>query len=673
MLLTFYAFLGLYFLVYSVINLACWFSYEANTKNNFLFPHQILQLTNVLSIYYFMGSDSLISYVDIISLKESERLGMITEDQLHAIEALLPFEEPEEFFDEKYEDISGEFKTAAKELLELVLDSTNMPNGVSLATTKFSLNYLSEDELLWIDPKMHKLVELPSVNLVQSNTYIQVVLDLGTSLIETVYEDYDDRRLDVQQFKEINHFIMKYAHFDLLDPIQHIVSSQLIELLNEADRIHAVSVRAIIVLLCLLTAANSLLLFGFLYHYQKRISNILASYCCLTSKDIVFETGMISSAQQFFNGKLYDHSRMEEAIKIANFDKKDFDDSFEKKPKDKKRDSKNVVRKRKGVNSTDGTEFLMVKYPYRSIVTALLLNLMTLVFSVITVVFILLVEQEKKVASFLTSMSVLNNLKTMNVHENFARFLAFAPSAVMSTNITQHIEYLDISKFEKDSDEFHYFWASARDQLNSVVDPSIGMNELVYRDFCAMVFSYKELYTTGGEEIVLAEDTELIEGCKSGYLWGNQGFNQYILYEESQLREISILTLDALESYEKSGSKEELMQVLSDIWFNDRYVRLRFLHHEAFEFYLFASFMKFNQALKSRSSRGANLMATFAVVTVLLVILPIAVFYQMAVVSLERDHLVSLFTFDMIHPSTTINNQYLKAKFKKYFRLYAVF
>lgn len=652
---------AVYFLFYLIIHLSCWLSFKNSTESNFQIPKNIMNITDILSSYYFMGSEAILAYSDVIALEVSASRGLESESDLVPLTSNLGFETTEDYFHEFFEDVIGEFEHAAQSLKKMIIESRSFVDQFSVLTDRFDLNYTSDT----FHPDFAKL---PASNLIEAINLMDILLEEGFILHEIALAQEIDKEnsLEFKRFQEISELLSRHMHQDFLNKIQTSIGLELLTLVNEESKTEERITFIIIGLLSALTLVNSGIALFSLLKFQSRLSNILGSYCSLTHDDVDFELQVLASVTNFFSKTAPLETIKDETIglKLDNGDKFDVRQFVNHNTK-KLKVRKNVLKKRKGVFSVDGSSSLIVQYPYRSVFISMLLIVFLILCSLVVLIFMLVIKKERNAVIFVATASINNNIKCMNLHEGFAKYFIFSPYSAFIFDVSTHSGDLAVDTYHKAVEDYNSFWMQTRDELKDKLTNIVDLNDMVYNDYCDMLYRTKILHTPDGEEIDAPEDLPLVKACDRKALWGSQGFNQYLLFESSKLNEVSNLLKEIMGPVAKGELKEEELFIeLSKIWFNPSFVELRFIHHEIFEFIFLVSQEKFKIGVHSRIDRGTNFLFSFNIAVILMTVIPIVFMYLPTIRNLEKDYQISLFTFELIHPGVISMNQYLKSKQK---------
>lgn len=671
----------IFLMFFMIVNLSCWEAYRSHVIKTSRSPSVILNLTSLLMKNYYMATDSLMAFADCTSLVEANRRGLLTDGHLAAMrkmvihnvstrrlmqvrtEAYEDLAEVFEIVEARYEDISHEGLASAAELQEMLIKELLEIGSKELVGKKFTINFNADASQSFLSEDFKSLFGVNEFTAIQLLSLVYNTMDNGIAITRQLFhqdEELNNSSIVMQRFEMMNYMLINHAYSDLLNPMVSQIGDGLNDLLDKSTKGHDAYTNTVTGILVGLTAFALLLLTGFLIGYQRRISNILAAYCCLSESDINFEIDLLSSANSILSSnKIFSERRVNDASELMAADC-----LKTKTAAGKSKVKARMIRSRYGLKTTDGADGLKTTLPYKSIAWTSVFAFLLISAVVCSIISIRSARNTMMAMYDISKASVDNDMIIISCQSRLVEKIMFAPFSTTVMNLTEKIKNMPFVN-PKAVEKFTNFWYTSRKNLEQQSDNQLDFNEFLYGDLCALIFNYPDQPED--------EKANRLRVCsQSSYHFGNKGFNQFLIYEDRLIGEVKELEDVVLKSIRDNPEMNEndRMILLMGAWYDAKYISLRSSHHEILEFYFDYTFKLFDDTLSAKILTINKAIDTSTIVIWLLsAILSLILFFQTSRLLLE-DNAVALYCFDIMHPSVIINNQYIKAKFKIYFNFY---
>lgn len=671
-----YGLLCSYLILFGSMNMICWGLFQHHTAEAGRSPLLLSNLTSLLASNYFMATDSLISFLDVISITESHRRGLFTDQYLENSlvgsisgnrRRLLPETgKVKSIFvalKKRYEDISQDGLSMAVKLEKTLIHvSESLEQNIEkVVGLKFNINFESDKKDSLLQLNFERQFSTDRFSSKQLLALVYTTMNYGITMQEDVLHGrIGDNHIAFEGLKQMSYLLIDHAYPDLLDPMIKASGDLLKDLLEESSQNHDRFTLRLIGILLGLSALAIIPLLIFLCWFQRRLSNILASYCCLNDGDLLFELDLMSRAASIVtSSKIFILSaRVNQVNSLMTAD-------CTKAAIKGKWKANKLLKNKHGMRSTDGSEALVVNFPYRSIAWTMTAALVLSTTVVCVGGMLASIANQMKVSYQVGQTSVQSTSIVLECHRRLASMLIFAPYSAVVLNLTERFKTLPHAQ-KNPVEGFTNYWFNARTSLESLSEDQSNLEDIIYGDYCREILRFPDQT----EKLKIAR----YEMCaKSSNLFGQKGFNQFLIYEDRLIEDLELLERQLLKALEGSTSLNEndRMKLLLDLWYDKKYVLLRSLHHDMYGFFLDATSHKFGHSLAQRLASLNSTVETYTgiirsivVIISLLIILPVGR-------SLQSDNAVALFSFDTMHPSTVASNQYIKAKFKSFFNYHA--
>ena len=657
-----------HFFTYVLLFGLVWFIFENVVYTHEKQSNDLFSFSGLLHNANFKGTDAVDTYFEMMNLERATILGLFLKEPVYNFDTdITASEELNEKMDSNLQEAFLSIRYFHSNLTGSSIKQETKITDAIFRPLPEPLGYHTQKELNSKD----QVFQFLEMNLLQSLQFFTQILSKAVKLSENYSDERKIRDLtpvEYSYFVDANEFLINDGHTKILNRTLQVCHLLRESIENSSDSTYSISFIWIMSAGSLFLLVNFGLVINTLYRTHSQQLYILNSYVSLRTYNLEYEVGKLEKGLEYVLGNF---AESEEAIQIAvgivgGRTEKSLNSSQKSKSfnKDKDKQNKPKMLSKLKQHTTSKASFqnrgnIRVAQVLKSVGWIFLFNITMLIMLVIAMALLIAVDRYVRQSNQLRSAALRNSEGILDIHLRSSKVYEYSPFTSPLLSDPSLDKTLDFSGIDKSLSEFQSMWSGWRESLKDIFGEKHMLFDLVFGDIC------QQAYQAGLDLSKAKIEYDKCSKMNSGLAL--KGALYFALFEANVLKDFMSSATTILKSKENSAAMGHMDEELSGVWFNSKYLQMRVGHKSVFMLLFDLSSKIFKDKVDELSSSVSDLMASLRFIGIAIVVLPLCLFVGCSYRLLNRDFAVCFHTFRIISPETLLSNQFLLARFKRYF------
>ena len=405
-----------------------------------------------------------------------------------------------------------------------------------------------------------------------------------------------------------------------------------------------------------------------LWKLQRFLNSAVEAYSLLKRSDLASELDKLEYCRNYYEkgNQFEEKERMSQAlvifVKAIGKEKAKYYkglNSIQREVSNNGQDNQEAIGKKSLMLSRNKTNRMAAKRLFKGVFWSLIYGTLLIALVFLCSGLVIMVNNMVKANTDIKNITIKTTSHFLKAQLGFSALMIFNPYAISGLKSGWQDAANLIGNYRKDKQVLIGYLNSERQNLRILLGHNNTIEKIVYGDLC------KEVATINRIETEWTICTDLDKRIAT------QGFLAYSVYEDRQVEDL----VNGLDTILKISTRLEpplidpLQQAsLSQLFYDPHFLELQFQRSEIFSKTLNTIIMYSQDMTSSKDETIFSVIGWMRMVGLALVCLPFAVMIIKTGRLITTDSQVSFYTFELLSPDIVINNQYLLAKFKDYFK-----